>query len=128
MSRNAAALKSSATRKPVRSLRPVPSPQRYKELPQLAGRVRGLKEMALTLLKEAQSLERDALTAEMVGPQGLGPLQLENGIKLDEAVRQFESCLIRQALLITDGNQARASRLLGIKPTTLNYKIKLYHL
>ena len=43
--------------------------------------------------------------------------------KLDEEMR-----LIRRALELTNGNQARAARILGLGTTTLNYKIKAYEL
>lgn len=84
--------------------------------------------MALTLLQEAQALESATLMSELAMPQGIRQTDIENGIKLDDAVRRFESNIIRQALIITGGNQARAARLLGIKPNTLNYKVKLYDL
>ena len=87
-----------------------------------------MKDLALTLLKEAQALEGDVLMSELAMPQGVRQIDIENGIKLDDAVRQFESNIIRQALLITGGNQAKAARMLGIKPNTLNYKVKLYNL
>ena len=82
----------------------------------------------LNLLQEAQALESATLMSELAIPQGIRQADIENGIKLDDAVRRFESNIIRQALLITGGNQARAARLLGIKPNTLNYKVKLYNL
>jgi transcriptional regulator with GAF, ATPase, and Fis domain len=43
-------------------------------------------------------------------------------------VRQFEVNLIRTALGRTSGSQIRAARLLGLKPTTLNAKIKRYNI
>jgi len=95
---------------------------------QFVARVQGLKDMALTLLKEAQALESDTLMSELAMPHGISQADIEKGIKLDDTVRQFESNLIRQALLITNGNQARAARLLGVRANTLNYKIKLYNL
>src|SRR3954471_17541089 len=49
-------------------------------------------------------------------------------LNLDEEVRKFEADLIRAALVRTNGNQARAARLLGVKHTTLNAKIKRYQL
>jgi DNA-binding NtrC family response regulator len=61
-------------------------------------------------------------------PPGVRQLDIENGIKLEDAVRRFESNIIRQALLMTGGNQAQAARMLGIKANTLNYKVKLYNL
>jgi DNA-binding NtrC family response regulator len=97
-------------------------------VPQFAARIQGLKELVLNLLQEAQALESATLMSELAIPQGIRQTDIENGIKLDEAVRRFESNIIRQALIITGGNQARAARLLGIKPNTLNYKVKLYNL
>jgi transcriptional regulator with GAF, ATPase, and Fis domain len=43
-------------------------------------------------------------------------------------VKKFEADLIRAALVRTGGNQARAARLLGVKHTTLNAKIKRHQL
>ena len=124
MSRNAVALKH--LRKPVR--RPRPLARGFDESPQLVERVQELKDLALVLLKETQSLERETLLTRLTSPDGPDRLDIENGIKLDDAVRQFESGIIQQALLITGGNQARAARLLGIKANTLNYKVKIYNL
>jgi DNA-binding NtrC family response regulator len=39
-------------------------------------------------------------------------------------VQRYESELIREALQRTRGNQRRAAKLLGVKVTTLNCKIK----
>jgi DNA-binding NtrC family response regulator len=41
-------------------------------------------------------------------------------------MKQFEISLIKLALAQTGGHQARAAKLLNIKPTTLNTKIKQY--
>lgn len=129
MGRNATALKPSISRRPVRSLRSVTSAEGFKDDgAQFVARVQGLKDMALSLLKEAQALESDTLMSELAMPHGISQADIEKGIKLDDTVRQFESNLIRQALLITNGNQARAARLLGVRANTLNYKIKLYNL
>lgn len=45
---------------------------------------------------------------------------------LSEEVRRFEIELITNALRQTHGHQLRAARLLGVKVTTLNGKIKRY--
>jgi DNA-binding NtrC family response regulator len=50
----------------------------------------------------------------------------ETKLNLYEEVKRFESDLIRAALVRTGGNQSRAARLLGVKHTTLNAKIKRY--
>lgn len=129
MSRNAIALRASDSKKPVRQLRSVSSAGNARpNTEESHSRIRGLKNLALTLLKDVQTLERDLLVSELLTPQETNKLDIEGGISLDNVVSQFESNIIRQALIITGGNQARAARLLGIKANTLNYKIKIYEL
>ena len=131
MSRNAISLKPSDSKRPVQRLRSVTSAEDFEERPEnsnLGERVRGLKELVFTLLKEVQGLEHEELLSELITPQNSARLDIERGIKFDDVVRQFETNIIQQALSITGGNQARAARLLGIKPNTLNYKVKLYNL
>ena len=43
-------------------------------------------------------------------------------------VSRFEKNIIERVLLRTDCHQIRAARLLNLKPTTLNSKIKHYHI
>lgn len=54
----------------------------------------------------------------------------KNEVEIDfyEAVSQFEVLLIKGVLSYTRGNQKRAGQLLGLKPSTLNMKIKAYKL
>ena len=73
-----------------------------------------LKQLALKLLLEAQSLN------EVPAPD------VRNGIDFYEEVKRFEVDLIQRALSFTHGNQVRAARLLKMKVTTLNSKIKHY--
>jgi transcriptional regulator with GAF, ATPase, and Fis domain len=54
------------------------------------------------------------------------PVDVRSGTLFSDEVRQFEVSLIRTALGRTSGSQTRAARLLGLKPTTLNAKIKRY--
>jgi DNA-binding NtrC family response regulator len=75
-----------------------------------------LRETVLQLLQEVESLTMNV------------PVALKNGAKLDEEVRQFEVNLIRSALGRTAGSQTRAAKLLGLKLTTLNAKIKRYQI
>jgi len=75
-----------------------------------------LRETVLLLLQEVESLT--------IAPPG----GLKSGARLDEEVRQFEMSLIRTALGRTAGSQTRAAKLLGLKLTTLNAKIKRYHI
>lgn len=70
-----------------------------------------LREAALTLLREVESLATRH-------PQNNSRLGLQ------QEVQRYESELIRQALQRTGGNQRRAAKLLGVKVTTLNCKIK----
>lgn len=130
MSRNAIALRPADSKEPVQRLRSVTSADEFKAQPvsKTGERVRGLKELVFNLLKEVQGLEHEELVSELTAPQNSFKLDIEKGIKFDDVVRQFETNIIQQALSITGGNQARAARLLGIKPNTLNYKVKLYNL
>ena len=78
-------------------------------------KINTLKELTLALLKEVESLK------EAQPPEGGRP-----NVNFSEEVRRFETELIRWALLRTGGHQRRAARLLNIKVTTLNAKIKRY--
>ena len=49
-------------------------------------------------------------------------------LNLREELRRFEIELIFRALTHTRGHQSRAARLLGVNATTLNAKIKRYHI
>jgi DNA-binding NtrC family response regulator len=79
-------------------------------------RINTLKQTVLQLLQEVESLTIAA------------PVGLKSGARLDEEVRQFEMNLIRTALGRTAGSQTRAAKLLGLKLTTLNAKIKRYQI
>jgi len=71
----------------------------------------GLREAAITLLREVESLaSKQPHTDRKLG--------------LQEEVQRYETELIREALQRTRGNQRRAAKLLGVKVTTLNCKIK----
>jgi DNA-binding NtrC family response regulator len=70
-----------------------------------------LREAAITLLREVELLAtRQPQTNHQLG--------------LQEEVQRYESELIREALQRTHGNQRRAAKLLGVKVSTLNCKIK----
>ena len=77
-------------------------------------RLNTLRETVLQLLDEVESL---AISR---------PIDIQGGARFSDEVRQFEVSLIRTALGRTSGSQTRAARLLGLKPTTLNAKIKRY--
>ena len=77
-------------------------------------RLNTLRETVLQLLDEVESL---AISK---------PVDIKRGARFSDEVRQFEMSLIRTALGRTSGSQTRAAKLLGLKPTTLNAKIKRY--
>ena len=84
--------------------------------PTLHSRLDGLRAMARSLLTELESLgQPDA-------PQPDGKLNL------DDELKRYEIGLIRAALDKADGSQTRAARMLGVKVTTLNTKIKRYQI
>ena len=80
----------------------------------LDNRVETLREAALTVLREVESLRSVRLG------------RVDGNVRLCDEVQRFEIELIRSALGRTGGNQVRAARLLGVKPTTLNAKLKRY--
>jgi transcriptional regulator with PAS, ATPase and Fis domain len=71
-----------------------------------------LREAAIMVLREVESL---ASRQPHTDHRELG---------LQEEVQRYETELIRNALLKTRGNQRRAAKLLRVKVTTLNCKIK----
>ena len=80
----------------------------------LDNRLSALREVALTLLREVESLR---ITE---------PVNLSRKVRLSDEVQRFEVDLSCSALSRTAGNQTRAARLLGVNLTTLNSKIKRY--
>ena len=78
-------------------------------------RLNALREVALTLLDAVDSLLSSHPSRD-------------RRLRLHDEVQRFETELIRTALEKTGGNQARAARLLGVKHTTLNAKIKRYQI
>ena len=75
-----------------------------------------LQELVLRLLCEVQCIN------------DVNPLTIESGFDFYEEVSRFEIDLIRRALLQTGGHQVQAAKLLNLKVTTLNSKIKHYQI
>lgn len=80
------------------------------------GKIATLKDLALRLLYELQCV------AEVSG------LTIGEGLDFYDEVSRFEIDLIKRALLQTGGHQVHAARLLNLKVTTLNSKIKHYNI
>ena len=78
--------------------------------------ITALKELTLRLLREVQSIGE------------VRTVNLEGGLDFYNEVTRFEIDLIKRALLQTAGHQGRAARLLNLKVTTLNSKIKHYNI
>lgn len=81
----------------------------------LRGQINSLRAAARRLLEKVESLEKRRQSAPGF-----------SAVNLHEEVRRFETELICRALRQTGGHQVRAARLLGIKVTTLNSKIKRF--
>lgn len=91
-----------------------------------AERVSKIRDLAMALLDEAESLDHDNALAEVSAT--FENLSLKSRVDFFEEVRRFEMKLISRALELSGGNQARAARLLGLGTTTLNYKVKAYQI
>ena len=79
-------------------------------------RLKTLREMALALVQEIESFKAP------------GSFESRPNLDFADEVRRFEIDLIRWALLRTGGHQRRAARMLNLKVTTLNAKIKRYRI
>ncbi len=79
-------------------------------------RINNLKQLTLKLFREVQSLTE------------IKTLNVNDGLDFYDEVSRFEVELINRALLYTGGHQGRAARLLNLKVTTLNSKIKHYNI
>lgn len=90
--------------------------------------VRKLKEE--TVEEKITSLRENAfaLITEIRELGSLAFADVSQGIDLPKEVRRLEIRLIKRALEETNGSQVNAARLLGLKVTTLNAKIKRYGL
>ena len=85
------------------------------DLAQAASRIDALRSLILIFLREIDLLKK------VVGPRAR---KRGDVIKLTREIDAFEASLIRDALIKSKGNQRDAAKLLSIKPTTLNAKIK----
>ena len=82
--------------------------------PSIDARIGSLTILVQSLMRQIECLQEEAASGST----------LEFNARSE--VRRFEAELIRSALVRTGGRQRRAARLLGMKVTTLNTKIKRY--
>jgi len=87
-----------------------------KRVSTIDARISSLRILAQSLIRQIELLEQEAASGS------------ENTFDAQNEVRRFEAELIRSALIRTGGRQRRAARLLGMKVTTLNTKIKRYRI
>ena len=89
-------------------------------------RLKKIRDLASALLEESEALDHDGELAEASAT--IATLGRNGAIDFFDEVRHFEIRLIKRALELASGNQARAAQLLGLGTTTLNYKVKTYGL
>ena len=84
----------------------------------------------LTLLAKALASEIETLQAELSSDHNLDmPVEIdEQGVDFYNEIERYEIELIKSALNHCGGNQSQAARLLHMKSTTLNAKMKHYGL
>lgn len=103
---------------PVVSVRPVSDPER---------RFQQLLALAKALANELQTLQSESSATHFLEGDRRRDLK-KDGIDFYREVERFEIELISSSLDQSEGNQTHAARLLHLKPTTLNAKMKHYGL
>lgn len=88
----------------------------HDELTPAGSNITSLRELTFKLLRKVESIGEVHLR------------DIESGVDFYDEVSRFEMDLIRRALVQTGGHQRRAARLLSLKVTTLNSKIKHYNI
>jgi DNA-binding NtrC family response regulator len=97
-------------------LESIPEPDENNESSSSSRGIATLKELVLRLLCEVQGIAE------------VNTLTIGDGLDFYDEVSRFEIDLIRRALLQTGGHQVHAAKLLNLKVTTLNSKIKHYNI
>jgi transcriptional regulator with GAF, ATPase, and Fis domain len=95
-------------------LESVTEPDEHSESSSAHSNIATLKELVLRLLSELQCITE------------VNTLTVGDGLDFYDEVSRFEIDLIKRALLQTGGHQVQAAKLLNLKVTTLNSKIKHY--
>ncbi len=94
--------------------------QRHSKTTSENEQIESIKSITNLLLRKIEALEKDLPSVSIES--------FKQGLNLYEIITAFEKKLIGDALKATNWNQTRAARILGIKLTTLNAKIKRYEL
>ena len=94
----------------------IPQTDEHSKSSASSGNITKLKELVLRLLGELQCIAEGST------------LTIGDGLDFYDEVSRFEIDLIKRALLHTGGHQVRAAKLLNLKVTTLNSKIKHYNI
>jgi transcriptional regulator with PAS, ATPase and Fis domain len=107
-------LKSVRTNGRLRVVQPVQPKSEQSEIADLLRSIENLKDrvQAMALMIEAGEVFKGA--------------ELETSCDFYKSIRKLEIAMIKRALELADGSQTRAAKLLKIKITTLNSKIKRY--
>ena len=84
-------------------------------------RLEALKVLSQSLMREVEALKNNTKSEREVIEE-----VRDGKIDLEKEVQKFEVELIRCALVRTGGRQRRAAKLLNVKISTLNAKIKRY--
>ena len=92
---------------------------------ELESGVQQLTQLARALASEIETLQRELSSDRIRDRQ----IDFDNeGIDFYDEIERYEIELIKSALAKCGGNQSRAARLLHLKSTTLNAKMKHYGL
>jgi DNA-binding NtrC family response regulator len=115
----------------LRALESYPWPGNVRELETAIERaviVARSNELTMECLREEIVSPQAAASSQANTVESAGSLDIAGGISFYDEVSRFEIELIRRALEITGGHQSKAAKLLGMNNTTLNSKIKGYHI
>lgn len=85
----------------------------------MQNQLEALKSLSFLFIREINSLEQAQGNLEE-------EIRNEHPISLFRELQRIEVKMIRCAMIRSMGNQTKAARLLGLKVTTLNAKIKRY--
>lgn len=85
----------------------------------MQNQLEALKSLSFLFIREINSLEQTQTTLE-------GEIESDHPICLSTELQRIEVKMIRCAMIRAMGNQTKAAKLLGIKLTTLNMKLRRY--